>query len=323
MKYKKIELFKIRKFSESIDSAFKVFKHGAKPLFASYMVLVYPFMFAGFMVFFNYFRKIFVMSMNSPGFDESQFIIEMLIVYLVYFIAIAIASIFLIVIPTKYVLLYEENNDYTKITSKLLIVESLKSTMRIALGEFVINLIYSFILSIAALIIIAVFSLLTYLAYSSSSTLLLVLVGIVDFFVYLGLLFGIFYFYTPLFLFPTIYLREKGGIFGSLERCFALIKGEWFKTFGMLFLLSLILSTIASFFIMPGYYAFIAKAIEGTDLDIRFIDFAISIAIFSFSSFISFVLYIAFSLKYYSFIEKKEGRSIEEKLNKLEKAVDA
>ena len=53
-----------------------------------------------------------------------------------------------------------------------------------------------------------------------------------------------FYVMVALSLYFVVWLREGRGFFGSIGRCFQLIKGKWWSTFGLLVVISLIMYLI-------------------------------------------------------------------------------
>jgi len=58
--------------------------------------------------------------------------------------------------------------------------------------------------------------------------------------------------------FPVLWL-EEGNVFATVSRCFQLIKGRWWATFGLLFVVGLIQGMLLFIFIIPQYAVMIGK----------------------------------------------------------------
>jgi hypothetical protein len=86
--------------------------------------------------------------------------------------------------------------------------------------------------------------------------LLVVLIGVtgMKFLVVLAfialLAFGI-YAYVPLSMLITVRLCEDDGLWAAMGRCFELVKGHWWRTFGLIFVLQFIAQTISGIFVFP------------------------------------------------------------------------
>jgi MFS family permease len=60
------------------------------------------------------------------------------------------------------------------------------------------------------------------------------------------------YMYVPLTLLITVRLCEGEGIATSISRCFELVKGNWWKTFGILLVPNMVANAISSILIFPA-----------------------------------------------------------------------
>ncbi|GAA4375103.1 hypothetical protein [Hymenobacter koreensis] len=125
-----------------------------------------------------------------------------------------------------------------------------------------------------------------------------------------GLYGSIFYFAVTLSLFFIIWMRERQGFFASLRRCFQLIWGKWWSTFGLLFVMGLLLmvvlilvSAVVSLIGLP----FISAEIGG---DTPPINRVISVVSSCIQSVVALGLYplllLAPAFQYFNLVERKE-----------------
>jgi hypothetical protein len=61
-----------------------------------------------------------------------------------------------------------------------------------------------------------------------------------------------FYMYVPLSLIFTVRLCEDDGFWASISRCFELVKGNWWKTFGVFIVLNTIVNVVSGIFLFPA-----------------------------------------------------------------------
>ncbi|RNI28816.1 hypothetical protein [Rufibacter latericius] len=135
------------------------------------------------------------------------------------------------------------------------------------------------------------------------ATLLLVLPGI--------------YVAVAMCLFVMVMLEEEVGFLDAVERCFFLIKGHWWSSFGFLLLALLIQGIIGFVASVPSMTIYVLRILKlpGTESDM------LLIAATSFSTFIGLLLY-AFSITaigflYFDLVEKKEGVGLLEQVNQI------
>ncbi|KAA3439942.1 hypothetical protein [Rufibacter hautae] len=135
------------------------------------------------------------------------------------------------------------------------------------------------------------------------ATLLLVLPGI--------------YVAVALCMFALVMLHEEVGFLDAVERCFYLIKGYWWPSFGFLLLLALLQGIIGFVASLPAMALYILRIfhLPGGDSDV------LLVVATGFTTFISLLLYAltltGVAFQYFDLVEKKEGVGLLEQVNQI------
>ncbi len=129
-----------------------------------------------------------------------------------------------------------------------------------------------------------------------------------------------FYIAVTLSLLMSVCLYEQKGFFAGLKRSFSLISGKWWRTFGLIFVFSLIYSGISFVFAIPMYAAIGIGAfsqINGNEVSsIIKIATAVSSALFMVGSyFVSSILLIGINFHYFSLAEEKDATGLLERID--------
>lgn len=74
---------------------------------------------------------------------------------------------------------------------------------------------------------------------------------------------GMIFIMVPLSLLWVVKVFEDKGYGNTLSRCFKLTKNSWWKTFGLLFVMNIIISTMGAIFQIPLYVYFLFMVITG------------------------------------------------------------
>lgn len=121
-----------------------------------------------------------------------------------------------------------------------------------------------------------------------------------------------------------IRVQEPVGTFGAISRSFDLIQGYWWQTFGILFLMYIILFGISySLTVLPYTAISIQGAFteSGTGLftTVLTVLWAI-VSVFIFT--MAFTLYtIAIAIQYYSLVERMDAPGLRERVHRLERSI--
>lgn len=158
--------------------------------------------------------------------------------------------------------------------------------------------------------------------------------------------FRIFFSYIPilllvfvammLFIIPGIYLaivislvwpvmiigNERFG--GGLSRSFQLIRGRWWVTFGLLFIMSIIVGMIFYLFFIPTYIIIFMQALNGLEMTgtIRIIQSVFLVLGYLVAYFASSVLFISIAIHYFSLVEQKDQPTLLKKIEEIESGTE-
>lgn len=137
------------------------------------------------------------------------------------------------------------------------------------------------------------------------ATILLIIPGI-----YLGIIFTIIY---------IVRIQEKLFFFESISRCRYLISGNWWFTFALLLIFSVIQYFLTFLFLIPQYIAMFIGMLHmrNGQLSLNSTFMMITSIIASVSYFFYAIVLIGISLHYFSLVEKKEATGLMEKLETI------
>jgi hypothetical protein len=106
--------------------------------------------------------------------------------------------------------------------------------------------------------------------------------------------------------FPVLWL-EDGGVFATVGRCFHLIKGRWWATFGLLLVVGMIQGMLLIVFIIPQYAVMIGKMLHvpGLSSDVLGI---VAQCIYAVGIMFTYAIpLLALAFQYFNLAEQKEG----------------
>ncbi|MFD2786464.1 hypothetical protein [Hymenobacter rubripertinctus] len=129
----------------------------------------------------------------------------------------------------------------------------------------------------------------------------------------LGLYVFMFYVMVALSLYFIVWLREGRGFFGSIGRCFQLIKGKWWSTFGLLVVITLIMYLIL-ILAVAGLSAVglpFMSLMKGETMDLGPLARVLLIVYAGLQTLILLTFYplimIALSFQYFNLVERRDG----------------
>ena len=144
--------------------------------------------------------------------------------------------------------------------------------------------------------------------------------------IFIGILFFIIpgvYIGVALSLMTMVLMRENLDLGDTFRRCFYLITDQWWSTFGLLIIMGIVSSIIASVFLIP---ALILTIIIAAIIEIGNSDVLKTISdIFSTvgGSLVRSLVLIAIVFQYYNLIERRDGASIINAIDNIGKAKTA
>jgi hypothetical protein len=109
---------------------------------------------------------------------------------------------------------------------------------------------------------------------------------------------------------------EKKGFFEAITRSFKLVRDKWWSTFGLIFVLYLVMMTISYIFLIPWYVAMITTALHNTSTEM------VDQSTMTWSTLVLFTLYylaqmvlgalpnIGIAFQYFNLVEMKEAKGL-------------
>ncbi|MCL1867586.1 MAG: hypothetical protein FWF72_01370 [Paludibacter sp.] len=311
----KIELYKMRNFSEMLGDTFSFLRQNFKPLLKGLFFIASPAlllaMIAGFLFWKNYLSLIVTDSVGRYGGSLGARVSGgMILFYLT-----AIISVTLIMNVTySYIKLYREDKE-REITVSMLWQESKKYFWKIIGALFII------ILAVIAFIILFTFvtmSLGSVIGYTFLFAFLIIIICIL-LVIFLGVKFAFF----PLFI-----IVGDESIRDSFSGSYNFTRGIFWKTLGFVFVIVLIVGAASYIFLIPGYVLIFAGTITGLSSGMESASFLmlLSSAVMSIGMACAYMLYsvlfIGISIFYFSEIEKEQGVRANKEIDEIGKLND-
>jgi hypothetical protein len=120
----------------------------------------------------------------------------------------------------------------------------------------------------------------------------------------------------------VILIVEDGPVFGSISRSFSLIKGKWWSTFGLLFVMSLVAGIMQLIFTVPTYINFFSKGLHN-NLFAFDTGTVIAHAIASIGTTLLYPLvFIAIAFQYFNMVERHESKGLMNQIDLAGKQVE-
>lgn len=302
-----IEFHKARDFSKKVNDTFEFLRQNFKPLIKSILFIAGPPVLMGSLLIGSFIGELFNFTQssytNGGGEMAGNYFMSVN-----FWLQIILAGIFLLVSGVvsissinNYILLYGEKKSNQIEVSE--VWSRVKETFWMYLGTmvfFTILFLLGYMLMLVPVILL-----------STISPWLLVLSVFGVIIVLFYLLFG-----ASLTFFIRAY--EKIGFFSAISRSFYLVKGKWWSTFGLIMVLSMIVSTMSYLFIMPWYIATIVSTLHNTSTNV-FQEPSLNWKILTMLSFTLYylaqmVLYsipnVGIAFQYFNLVELKEAKGL-------------
>ncbi|MGY2131731.1 hypothetical protein ACW9KT_05860 [Hymenobacter sp. HD11105] len=122
---------------------------------------------------------------------------------------------------------------------------------------------------------------------------------------------GLFYVMFALSLFHIIWVREELGFFATLRRCFYLIWGKWWSTFGLILVMGIIIGMMSIVFFIPQSFLNVSTLLTPNSTPPNSL---LVVATNTLSSMALIMLYpllfLALAFQYFNLVERKEGEGL-------------
>jgi hypothetical protein len=303
-----IEFQQTRDFSKKLNATFEFLKQNFKPLMKCLLFIGGPPLLIGSILagslYSDYFNFIGTIAQNqdNPGvFTEYLGSLSLWLEIAGALVFMLISGVLIISIVNNYLLEYDAKKSNAIAVDD--IWNRVKSTLPMYLGTVLLFWLLMVAGYIAIVVVIAGTALISgFLAFVAG-------VGIVVAFTYCMIALSLLFF---------IRAYEKRGFFESVGRCFSLIKNKWWSTFGLVVIMGLIQSTIASVFLIPWYINFFITMMHSMDAttfqEPSFLSSLVNNVFMTFYFLVSFLLYalplIALAFQYFNLVELKESKGL-------------
>ncbi|OWP64414.1 hypothetical protein CDA63_03280 [Hymenobacter amundsenii] len=115
------------------------------------------------------------------------------------------------------------------------------------------------------------------------------------------------YLLVPLTLyFPVLWLEDE-GLFAALRRCYYLVKGKWWATFGLFVIAGMIQGMMSFIFVLPQYAVLFGKMLHIPGLDSDLTGMVAQTLYASGTMLLYPVSLLAMIFQYFNLVERKEG----------------
>jgi len=306
--FEPIEFQQSRDFSKKLNATFEFIKQNFKPLTKCLLYIAGPPMLIGSILAGNLYRGYLGF---ITGFSQNPGNPEVMTDYLTSPILwIQVAGAALLMLVSFVVIVSVVNNymlEYHATRSNKIDVDVIWQRVRNTLPMyFGTTLMYWLLLLAGYLLIILIIT---------GASFLSVWLGVLAGFATVG---GFVYMMVALSLLFIVRAWEKTGFFEAASRCFTLIRDKWWSTFGLLFIASIIQTTIASAFLIPWYINFVITmlhSLEGGPVSQpSFLSEMINNLFMTLYFITSFLLYsiplLALAFQYFNLVELKEAKGL-------------
>ncbi len=134
------------------------------------------------------------------------------------------------------------------------------------------------------------------------------------------------YLLVPLSMSLIILLHEENSVIDTIERCFQLVRDNWWQSFGILFVLWLISYMIQTVFIIPQFALILGAALMGESTDMsRELGITVFGGLFLLTLLIQYVgvfftsvyMYVGISFQYFNLMEDQSRSSLIDRIDQI------
>jgi len=308
-----IEYHHTRDFSRKMNATFEFIRQNFKSLGKSILLIAGPPLVVASLIIATFMSEFLEMTKaaatsagDSDVFETYVMSVNFWLQVVLMFLLFLLSSIMSIATVNNYIILYEE-----KQTNNIEVSEVWKRVRETFWMYFGTTLIF-FLLAIPVSIVLAVP--IGLLAAISPALIFLGMMAMLGAFMYLGISVSLTY---------VVRAYEKKGFFDSLTRSFRLVRDKWWSTFGLIFVLYIVMMTISYIFMIPWYVVTITSALHNTSTEM--LDQSstswITVALFTLYYLAQMVLgalpNIGIAFQYFNLVEMKEAKGLLGKIDTL------
>ncbi|MBT1704401.1 hypothetical protein [Chryseosolibacter indicus] len=304
-KFNVINFHKTRDFSNKMNATFEFIKQNFKPLSKSILVIAGPPILIASLLMGSFIGDMFSMTaLATQGgnqfetyFTSPSLWLQILLI-VVFFLVSGVGTIATI---NNYIVLYGE-----------------KRTNQIEVHEIWQRVRETFWMYLGTMLLFALLAVAVYILMIIPVVLLAAISPFLIGFGIIALICGVIYFFVACSFVFIIRTYERVGFFESIKRSFILIRGKWWSTFGLVFILYIIVGTVSYIFLIPWYAMTIAQSLHsvstssfqepGTTYQI------VTMVFFTLYYLAQMVMYampnVGIAFQYFNLVERKEARGL-------------
>jgi hypothetical protein len=301
-----IEYHHTRDFSRKMNATFEFIRQNFKSLGKSILVIAGPPVIVASLIiatflgeFFDLMKAAATNSGNAEVFETYFMSVNFWLQTLLMLVLFLLSSIMSIATINNYIILYEE-----KRTNNIDVVEVWRRVRETFWMYFGTTLVF-FLLAIAAYIV-----LLMPVGILAVISPLLVFLGM------MAMVCAVVYLVVSVSLTYIVRAYEKKGFFDAVMRSFGLVRDKWWSTFGLIFVLYIVMMTISYIFLIPWYVTMAATALHSTSTEM------LDQSTMAWSTIVLFTLYylaqmvlgalpnIGIAFQYFNLVELKEAKGL-------------
>ncbi|MGQ1945796.1 hypothetical protein ACT3CD_01675 [Geofilum sp. OHC36d9] len=139
--------------------------------------------------------------------------------------------------------------------------------------------------------------------------------AIVIFFAVIALIAAMCYVWVPLSLSHIVLYNERNGVFNAISRSFSLVKGNWWLSFGVVFVLGLVVTVLSSFFSIPAFMSGLFKGITAASgeatMDVTSMSFVLTTVISSLGQYFIYpLIFVGVAIHYFNLRERYDNNDL-------------
>jgi len=215
----------------------------------------------------------------------------------------AVALIIMCAISFRYVQLYIERDEINQLSPKEIWNES-KGNLGWLTGYSLLFILFF------VLVYMGIIALIVFIIQVVSGWLLIIIIPV---------LFCLFIYVTIslMHLIPLKMEEPQLSIFEVFSKCFELIKGNWWKSFGFIFIFNMLLGIVSYVFLIPMYVALFGMSLFQNNSIALFISGLTTGVSYGLAMLVSSFIYIAIAISFYSLYEKLTGSSLKDQIDSI------
>jgi hypothetical protein len=296
-----VELRRVRDFGATINVIFEFLRANWKPLGKSVLYILAPVLIIGAVITGVYLSTVlsgaFGRTVVTPD-DVFGLYGQMLPVFGAATIVLTIAITLMAAVVTGYVRLYIDRRGESTIEVDEVWREARQSFFRV-LGTTIVAMLIAYAPMLVGLL----------------PALLLQTWWLIPIGIFLAVIPTI-YLYTCLSIIVPMRLEEEIGVFEAVARCIALMKGRWWFSFGVYFIISMVIGFVGMIFQAPIQIVSMMSGFSGEPPSP-----AVLIPLGAFSAIGTYLLYsvlfLTSSVLYYNLVERKEGVGMVDRIKEI------